>query len=170
MFTSNFGRLIAHFSSAPHNEEGNTMLPLISTTGTNIYASNRFYSNDADSYNAVLIGGGIFLGDSDAAVDVDQYNIQGNLIQATESESDGQLGSVKTFSYDAKGVINVLYKVTVTPTTDFTVKEFALIRSIFRNNSKQGLAMIAREVLKEPIPLLANQTYDLQFRVKMNFN
>ena len=159
MFTNNFQRLFTAIGNL-YDSDSWGYLYVISTTNTRIYPSYKCYNNRADAYNGLPFSGNIVLGDSNAAEDIEQYCIQGNEITFTDT-------SLRMLFSNNKDSIEVSYIFTGTPTANATIKEMALYKPIYVGGNNAGNSMIYREVLDEPIDVVANETITLQFTIKL---
>ena len=159
MFTNNFQRLFTAIGNL-YDSASWGYLYVISTTNTKLYPSYKCYNNRVDAYNGLPFSCNIVLGDSNASEDASQYCIQGNEIAFTDT-------SLRVLFSNNKDSIDVSYIFTGTPTANATVKEMALYKPIYQNNNNIGTSMMYREVLDEPIDVVANEAITLQFTITL---
>lgn len=159
MFMNNFQRLFTAIGNL-YDSESWGYLYVISTTNTRLYPSYKCYNYREDSYNGLPFSGNIVLGDSNTAEDANQYCIQGNEITFTDT-------SLRVLFSNNKDSIDVSYIFTGTPTANAIIKEMALYKPIYNKAANIGTSMIYREVLDEPINVVANEAITLQFTIKL---
>lgn len=160
MFTANFNKILLTLSLNISNDFTGNYIRLYSYpnwTMITYFISSRTYSK-----NANILNGYIVLGTGNTEPAENDYKLSGTVISLTD-----QTTNIVTQGWNKDGSMEILYKVTGTPTSDATINEIGLVKNFYTSNSQNSAdVLLDREVLDTPIELTNGVAVELYFRLK----
>ena len=166
MFTENFNKILLTLSlnfKTNSNHLDNKYINIHSYPNWTEYA---YYINANSStvgkQNTNILNGYIVLGNGNTEPTENDYKLSGTVISLTNQTTE-----VVTQGWGKDDSMEILYKVTGTPTSDATISEIGLVKH-FLSNDYSGSAdvLLAREVLATPITITNGVAVELYFRLK----
>lgn len=160
MFTTNFNKILLTLSlNVSGSFIGNYMI-------LNRYPNNLpqpyYISSQTYSKNISILNNYIVLGTGNTEPAENDYKLSGAVISLTN-----QTTNIVTRGWNKDGSMEILYKVTGTPTSDATINEIGLVKNFYTSDSQnEADVLLAREVLDTPIELTNGVAVELYFRLK----
>ena len=171
MFTTNFNKILLTLSlnfntGSNTNKLNNKYIEVRPMTGLMSYPYNIDISTYSSSVtvmkqNVNILNGFIMLGTGNTTPTVDDYKLSGTTISLTN-----QVTEVITQGWNSDGSMEILYKVTGTPSANNIIKEIGLVKNVYRNNSNRVDLLLYREVLATPITITSGTPVELYFKLK----
>ena len=171
MFTANFNKILLTLSlnfntSSDTDKLDNKYIEVRPMTGIMSYLYYISISTNSSSVTAMkqnvnILNGFIILGTGNTTPTVDDYKLSGTTISLTN-----QVTEVVTQGWNNDGSMEVLYKVTGTPSANNIIKEIGLVKKYYHNSSNKIDVLLYREVLATPITITSGTPVELYFKLK----
>lgn len=165
MFTKNFNKILLTLSlnfktnNTYLDNEYITINSYLNWTERKYYID---YSNTTVSKkNTNILNGYIVLGNGNTEPTENDYKLSGTVISLTDQTTE-----VVTQGWNKDGSMEILYKVTGTPTSNATISEIGLVKNFYYNLYSTADVLLVREVLDTPIELTNGVAVELYFRLK----
>ena len=161
MFNINFNKLLLTLSLNISDDFVNNYITVITypmRVQRNYYISN---SNGVYAKNANILNCNIILGTGNTTPTETDYTLSGTVISLTNQTTE-----VVTQGWNKDCSMEILYKVTGTPTSDTTISEIGLVKNFMYNSFNTDNVLLAREVLDTPIELTNGVAVELYFKLK----
>ena len=160
MFTVNFNKILLTLSLNISNGFVGNFIDI------RRYPNNlpqRYYiSIQTYGKNANILNGYIVLGTGNTEPNENDYKLSGTVIELTS-----QTTNIVTRGYNKDGSMEILYKVTGTPTSDAVISEIGLVKYFYTSDSQSSAdVLLAREVLATPITITSGTPVELYFKLK----
>lgn len=161
MFNINFNRLLLTLSL---NISGNFVNNYITVITYPNRIQRQYYINNVNSVystNANILNCNIILGTGNTTPTETDYVLSGTVISLTNQTTE-----VVTQGWNKDGSMEILYKVTGTPTSNATISEIGLVKNFMYDNYNTADVLLAREVLDTPITITSGTPVELYFKLK----
>ena len=161
MFTANFNKILLTLSlNISNNFVNGGSINL--NRYPNGFAQLYYISSQTYSHNANILNDYIVLGNGNTEPTKNDYKLSGTVIELTSQATE-----IVTRGWNKDGSMEILYKVTGTPTSDATISEIGLIKNFYTSNYQDSAdVLLAREVLDTPITITNGVAVELYFRLK----
>lgn len=160
MFTVNFNELLLTLSLNISNDFVRNFINI--RKYPNAQSQHYYISSQTYSKNANILNGYIVLGTGNTEPNENDYKLSGTVIELTN-----QTTNIVTRGWNKDGSMEILYKVTGTPTSDATISEIGLVKQFYTSNYQDSAdALLAREVLDTPIAITNGVAVELYFKLK----
>lgn len=160
MFTANFNKILLTLSLNISGGFTGNYIKLRSYpnwTQRAYFISSQTYGKNANILNSYIV-----LGTGNTTPTVDDYKLSGTVISLTNQTTE-----IIARGWNKDGSMEILYKVTGTPTSNATISEIGLVKNfMYDNYNNTADVLLAREVLDTPIELTNGVAVELYFRLK----
>lgn len=121
-----------------------------------------YISSQTYNKNANILNGYIVLGTGNTEPAENDYKLSGTVISLTD-----QTTNIVARGWNKDSSMEILYKVTGTPTSDATINEIGLVKNFYTSDSQSSAdVLLAREVLDTPITITNGVAVELYFKLK----
>lgn len=161
MFTKNFNKILLTLSLNIISGNFAYNYIYLFTYPNNI--QRKYFISDATNVlqNVNIFNDYIVLGTGNTEPTENDYKLSGTVISLTDQTTE-----VVTQGWNSDGSMEILYKVTGTPTSDATINEIGLVKNFNYNSFDTTDVLLAREVLDTPITITNGVAVELYFKLK----